>query len=207
MSLSSLGFFSRFFFLTFFQQCTCGLRYADLLTFCSPKTASHLKWTGSTTVPWLRTSQMERKSWHEINGCVTRFGIQKLESLWSAFVVSASLQLLSYTSETLSGFMSVYKWGSSLVDYAYRHALKSISIEIKIRGANNGSQVGGTMQLFESFHILRQIGLYQDGYASDLGASGLLEELLPAIWPNEVDFSQGEVFCNRFYVPKRRSKC
>lgn len=103
--------------------------------------------------------------------------------------------------------MSVYKWGSSLVDYAYRHALKSISIEIKIRGANNGSQVGGTMQLFESFHILRQIGLYQDGYASDLGASGLLEELLPAIWPNEVDFSQGEVFCNRFYVPKRRSKC
>ena len=206
MSLSSLGS-SLVFFLTFFQQCTCGLRYADLLTFCSPKTASHLKWTGSTTVPWLRTSQMERKSWHEINGCVTRFGIQKLESLWSAFVVSASLQLLSYTSETLSGFMSVYKWGSSLVDYAYRHALKSISIEIKIRGANNGSQVGGNYAAFWEFPypkanwpLPRRICLW-------FGASGLLEELLPAIWPNEVDFSQGEVFCNRFYVPKRRSKC
>lgn len=86
MSLSSLGFFSRFFFVWLFptMHSTCELLHADLLTFCSPKTASHLKWTGSTTVPWLRTSQMERKSWHEINGCVTRFGIQKLESLWSA---------------------------------------------------------------------------------------------------------------------------
>ena len=92
------------------------------------------------------------------------------------------------------------------MDYAYRHALKSISIEIKIRGANDGSQVGENMRkhavFLNSFHILRQIGLYQDGYAFDLGASGLLEELLPAIWLNE-DFLD-QRFARRQVVNRRQ---